>query len=511
MAEVRPGSYLRRPSSGRGQDRDLGMAMLAVLMAVLVVVGLGVVAVQDTVSGISQSTQGSVLVQTVDAAEAGIQAELAKIQSYDSTTPYQTQIACANGAVTVASASNRAGDSSYTLSMTLPSSTKPAPPFVPPGSSTPGTTLYPCSTNPEFTVPSGSRWVLVQSTGSTVASTNEGVGRTLQALISVGENPGGGTTPTTGPPAATTTTTTTVPSAAYDSAASAKALNLGGLIQPYNSTPISAANDGSDSNTPVTAQGALSPPPADGVVAPQQSLVAEANTSGSSYSCASVLSSGDVMSGGSVTTPCTTSGSTVGGSINFLTLPVVGSSLSSLVASMSLNFSSVTSWATGNAGGTSFSGSSTIVGASVTVKLLLGIISITTPVTLPSPLSGSTDILAATLKAILNDPLLGSALSSTLSGVLTPVISVTGGYHSLVNGVFTQSGLHLAFLNDLGVTADLAMASVGPNTTNTPVTTTTIPAVTTTLPAATTTTLQPPPVPGVTVVSIRQCQSASTC
>jgi hypothetical protein len=52
---------------------------------------------------------------------------------------------------------------------------------------------------------------------------------------------------------------------------------------------------------------------------------------------------------------------------------------------------------------------------------------------------------------------------------------------------------------------------VGPNTTNTPVTTTTIPAVTTTLPAATTTTLQPPPVPGVTVVSIRQCQSASTC
>jgi hypothetical protein len=91
--------------------------MLAVLMAVLVVLGLGVVAVQDTVSGISQSAQGRVLVQTVDAAEAGIQAELAQIQKFDSTTPYPTQLPCSSGAVTVASASNRAGDSSYILSI----------------------------------------------------------------------------------------------------------------------------------------------------------------------------------------------------------------------------------------------------------------------------------------------------------------------------------------------------------------------------------------------------------
>ncbi len=174
---------------------------------------------------------------------------------------------------------------------------------------------------------------------------------------------------------------------------------------------------------------------------------------------------------------------------------------------MTLNFTSITSWAS-DVGGTSFSGSSTIVGATVTVKLLLGILSFTTPVTLPSSMTGSTDILAATLKAILNDPLLGSALASTLSGVLTPVISVTGGYHSLVNGVFTQSGLHLAFLSGLGVAADLATATVGPDTSTTPVTTTTVPA-TTTLPMATTTVA--PSAPGVTVVSIKQCNSTVVC
>jgi mucin-6/19 len=475
--------------------------MLAVLMAVLVVLGLGVVAVQDTVSGISQSAQGRVLVQTVDAAEAGIQAELAQIQKFDSTTPYPTQLPCSSGAVTVASASNRAGDSSYILSVSQPFAT---------AQGTVGAPLTQCPASPAspyfINVTGGSFYILIQSAGSTVASAGRGTGRTLQALVAVGENPGSPTTSTTSTTTSTIpTTTTTVASPTYNSAASAKAMNMSGFIQPYSSTPISAANTGSGSNTPVTSQGALSPPSSDGVVVPLQSLTAEANTNGSSYSCASVLSSGYSMNGGSVTTPCSISGTgSSGGSINFLTLPVVGSSLTSLVAAMTLNFTSVTSWATGNAGGTQFSGSSTIVGATVTVKLLLGIVSITTPVTLPSPLTSSTDILAATLKAILNDPLLGSALSNTLSGVLTPVVSVTGGYHTLVNGVYTQSGIHIASLGGIGFTADLGLASVGPNTINAPPTTTTIPTTTTLAPATTTTLATAPPTLGVTVVSIRQ-------
>jgi hypothetical protein len=338
-----------------------------------------------------------------------------------------------------------------------------------------------------------------------VASAGHGTGRTLQALVAVGENPGSPTATTSTTSTSLPTTTTTVASPTYNSAASAQAMNMAGFIQPYSSTPISAANNGSVPDDLVTNAGALSPPSSDGVVAPLQSLVAKAKKDGSSYSCASVLSNGYTMSNVGDTAPCPISGTgNAGGSINFLTLPVVGSSLSSLVAAMTLNFTSVTSWAAGNAGGTQFSGSSTIVGATVTVKLLLGIVNVTTPVVLPSPITSSTNILAATLQAILNVPLLGSALANTLSGVLTPVVSVTGGYHTLVNGVYTQSGIHLASLSGIGFTADLGLASVGPNTIDAPPTTTTVPTTTTTtLAPATTTTLEPPTL-GVTVVSIKQ-------
>jgi hypothetical protein len=537
----------RRPvedqDRGDRSDRsDRGIAMLAVLMCVIVVVTLSTVAMQQTIGGLHQTAQGRELVQTVDAAEAGLQAELEVLHTLYTSTP-GTPIPCANAKVTYANAADAAGMASYTLSMTDPVANQ---------SGATAAALEPCASN-TFAIPSNADpwYLLIQSAGTSTGGTDNGLpGRTLRALVEVADSSSAGTsTSTTTLPSATTTTsvagsttttvaptttttvapttTTTVLAASYSSAASAQPLNvaLGGSSVSYLLPTTSVSNNGTGSNGAVTAQPAVNIPGADAfLTATLATAVAEANSNGTSYSCAGVLSAGGSLSGGSTTSPCTTSGNATGGvSVNLFGLPGVGSLVSGLLGGLTLNINAATSWATGNAGGSSLTGNATLLNASVTVTKLLGLVSVTIPLNLASPLTLQTNLLQAITTAIAGNSLVGS-LAASVSSALTPVLSLTADYQNLTAGVFTESALHIALLGS-AATADLALTTVGVNSANTPVTTTTTVApttttttttvagaTTTTVAHATTTTLASPsttttlalPPNGVTVVYIDQ-------
>jgi prepilin-type N-terminal cleavage/methylation domain-containing protein len=266
------------------------------------------------------------------------------------------------------------------------------------------------------------------------------------------------------------TTTTTVPSGSgtttYSSAASAEAmnLNLGSSTVAYSTTPATAANNGSGSNTAVTSQPAVSVPAADSAIgAAADSEIAEANTNGSSYSCAGVLSNGGSMSGGSATSPCTTSGNATGGvSINVYALPGLSAAIGGIVGGLTLNFDSVTSWATGNAGGTSYSGSSYLSNATATVTPLSGS-AVTISLNLPSSLTSATDLVKALTTAMSGNVTLAS-LAAPLQTALAGAVTITGDYQSSSGGAFSIAGVHVGLISG-GGTADLAVSGVGPNTT----------------------------------------------
>ncbi len=468
------------------------MAMLAVMMCVIVVVGLTTAAIQQTVGSLSMTSQGRNLIQTADAADAGIQAELAILRNL-TTASAGTQVPCANSRVTVASAVDAAGVASYTLSMSDPGGQTSAIPA----------NLISCSSSHTFSVPSGlDPWyVLLQSAGTTVATQASGLGgRTLQALVAVNDSNATVTATTTSLP---TTTTTTVAPSTYSSNASAQAINLallGGTVTlGITSPPTSATNDGSGSNGAVTFQPTVSIPGADNFLSVTlASQIAEANTDGSSYACAGVLAGAGTLTGGSGG-PCTTSAASNGVSLNLLGLPGIGSLLATTVGGLSLNFDAVSSWATDNSGGTSPSGQATFVSASVTVTLPLGLQTATISLNLPGVMTTPTNLLTAIVAAITGHGGLIGAVGGTISTLLSPALSLTGDYQSLSGGVFTESGVHLALLGT-AATADLAKVTVGPNTINTP---------STTVPSSSTTTSTPSttvglPANGVTVEYIKQ-------
>lgn len=487
-------SVAKRSFKLRGPDRDVGMAMLAVLMCVIVVVGLTTAAVQQTVGSLSETAQGRNLIQTADAADAGIQAELAILRNLTTATA-GTQVPCANSQVTVASAVDAAGVASYTLSMSDPGAQTSAIPA----------NLISCSSSHTFSVPSGlDPWyVLVQSSGSTVGSQSSGLsgGRTLQALASVNDSNSTVTVTTTTVP---TTTTTTVAPSTYSSNASAQAINLALLGSTValgiSSPPTSATNNGSGSNSAVTVQPTVSIPGADNFLsATLASQVAEANTDGSSYGCAGLLAGGGTLTGGSSSGPCTPSAASTGVSLNLLGLPGLATPLGAVVGGLTLKFDGVSSWATDNSGGTSPSGEASFVSASVTVTLLGGLLSATLPLNLPGVMTTPTNLLPAIVTAITGAGGLIGAVAGNVSSALLPVLSLTGDYQSSSGGVFTESGVHIAIIGTLA-TADLAKVTVGPNTTNTP-TTTLPPSSTTTSTTSTTVAL---PANGVTVEYIKQ-------
>lgn len=300
----------------------------------------------------------------------------------------------------------------------------------------------------------------------------------------------GGTSSTTTP-----TTTTTVPpgggSSTYTSAASAQAINLnlgaGTVSYQDSSTPTQATNGGSGSNSPVSSQPTVSIPAADTFFSAGPAReTAEANTDGSSYACAGVLSGGGSMSGGSSTGPCTTTGNSSGGvMLNLEGLPGVSSVVGSLIGGISLHFDAATSWATGNAGGTTFSGDAYLVNPTVTVTTLLGV-QVTVSLGLGQPLTSPTDLVSAIATAMAGNATLAT-LASPVKTALASAVTVTGDYQSQSGGVFTATALHVQLLKQTG-TADLASSTVGPNVVIPPTTTTTT---TTTTTSTTTTTIAP--------------------
>lgn len=489
--------------------------MLSVIMCISVITTLGVVALQQTFGDLAQTAEGRNLVQTVDAAMAGLQAQFAVLRGLDGASA-GTAIPCNNATVTVASAADTAGVSSYALSMTPPG----------PDSGAIAGNLLTCGSSHTFTIPSGQDpwYVLVQSVGTNISTGL--AGRTLQALVQVDDSSADGgsggsdstttTTSTTVPPGATTTTTvaggggattTTTTAAAttttttvgvwYDSAASAQTLNLAlgnGTLSLVQSSPAtSASNNGTGSNSTTIVQPAISIPGADNFLsAALGTEEAEANSDGTSYACAAVMSSGGSLSGGGSSGSCTTSDNTTGGvSINLYGLPGVSSTISSLVGGLTLNMDGVLSWATGNAGGSTLTGDATLVNPTITVTRLLGLGSVTIPINLTTPIVTATNLVTAITSALSGNPLL-SGISSTLGAKLSSALSITADYQTLSGGVFSVSGLHISLLDKTG-TADLAISTVGPNTSYTPspTTTTTVAPTTTTTVAPTTTTTVP--------------------
>lgn len=285
---------------------------------------------------------------------------------------------------------------------------------------------------------------------------------------------------------AVTTTTTTVPATTFTAAASAQAIDLalGGssTLLAISNPATTAVNSGSGSNAAITATPAVSIPVADNfLTASLATQIAEANTNGTSYACAAVMSAGGSLTGGSTSGACSLSGNSAGGvTLNITSLPGVGSSVTSLLGGITLNLDAASSWASGSAGGASYTGEAELLNATVSVKTLLGV-TVTVPLGLSNPITSPTDLVKAITTAMTTSPLL-SALASPVESALAGLVSVTAGYQNTAGGVFTESALHVSVLSG-GATADLALTTTGPNTTNTTTTTTT------TVPATTTTTV----------------------
>ena len=290
----------------------------------------------------------------------------------------------------------------------------------------------------------------------------------------------------------TTTTTTTVPaSPTYSSNASATAvsLDLGGGSTPYTVTSpaTSATNNGQGSNDPVVFQPTISIPGADSFLSVATATqIAEASTTGTSYSCAGVLSNGQTLTGGSFSGPCPVSGSGSGGiSLNLEGLPGVGSAVGSLVSGLVLDMNSASSWASGSAGGGTLTGSASLSGATIVVTPTGGLVPTQTILlSLPSTLTSPADIVKAITTAIGGDPAV-SSLAAPLQTALASALTLTGDYQSTGSGVLTVSALHIAVLTGTG---DLAVSTVGANTTQPPPATTTTTSTTSSTTSTTTTT-----------------------
>ena len=279
----------------------------------------------------------------------------------------------------------------------------------------------------------------------------------------------------TSSPASNTTSgsTTQIPGTTqttYSSAASAAALSLAlaGSSTPYTVTypATTATNNGSGTNSATTVQPSISIPGADSFLSVTAGTqIAEANTNGTSYSCAGVLSSGNTLSGGSSVGPCSVSGSGSGGiSLNLAALPGVGTGINAVVGNLSLNLNGATAWASGNAGGTTLTGSAQLLGGSVTVSTVGGLVSQTIPLSLPATLSSPTNVVQAITTAVGGsaNPVI-KALATPLQTALSGLLTLTGDYQTTSSGVLSVSALHISVLSGAG-SGDLAIASVGANT-----------------------------------------------
>jgi cytoskeletal protein CcmA (bactofilin family) len=177
------------------------MAMIAALVCLIVIVALTTVAVQQSLGSLSSTGQVRKLLQTNDAASAGLQNEINAVRAAASA-PQGQQLSCPNGPQRVTLTQSGSGQpdvadpastASYSLSVSV--------------GLTPPSTAAPCLLA-GLKVPvwvAGSPWyALIQSRGTTSSSVGGlTTGRTLQTLVQVD--------PSSVIPAVSTTTTTTAP------------------------------------------------------------------------------------------------------------------------------------------------------------------------------------------------------------------------------------------------------------------------------------------------------------
>ena len=499
----------------RDGSGERGMATLVAVVCLLVILTLTTVAVQQSVGALSSFAQGRKLLQTVDAAEAGIQAEISTMERWLSS-PALT-LPCPGGS---------------------PTSGLPAGGWVPAGSSSPDSVVnagslgyYSLAAATYVTEPSGppqvlppsdacygrtilapvgaSSWyLLVQSQGVSSATTGgtTATGRTLQALLLVNEatlaayghhGAGPNTEPGIKLVAFHSQTTPT-----YTSTASAQAVNFSPVSTTANTASYSgagppAANSVSSSQpspTPFTTEswltlGALG-------------QYAEADSSGTSVSCSGLVAAPGTIPVGSGNSSCSTSGSPgpTGVKLDLSTIPAVGTTLSTL-ADVTLETSAITSTASMGVAGAPVAGSASLGSLYVRVAVPLGN-TVTIPLTLST--APNQDLLSVLTNAISGDAAAIGPVTSTLVATLQSTFTLTSDYQNTSGNVFTVSAIHLT-IPAAAITADLAKSTVGPNTYSTPPTTTTAPpttvAPTTTTVPPTTTTLPPN---DLTIIWIKQ-------
>ncbi len=237
------------------------------------------------------------------------------------------------------------------------------------------------------------------------------------------------------------------------------------------SSPTSATNDGTDSNAPVVGNPLLSALSGEhfltaGALADE----AEANSDGTSYGCAGLVSPNGGIQVGSKGDSCSATGTNTGGvTVNISTIPGIGSALSS-IADVKVTLNSMVAFAHDTAGSTP-TGLATLAGAKVSVKLLSGLLpTITVPLTLSgSPNENLLTAIVNSLTSFLSANPLDVALDpviSALSDSLKPILSLETNYQKTTpSGAFEVSALHIALLKDAGAVANLAEVTVGPNRT----------------------------------------------
>ena len=539
---------LRRSRHPRSRA-DTGMAMLAAVICMLVIISLTALAVQQSVGSLSGFAQGRKLLQTVDAAETGLQSEISSIQHWlsapTSTVPCQggspiTGLPSGGwlpaGSGTADSIRNGASLGYYTLSVaTYTTQPSGAPTELPPSSA--------CYNN-SIPTPTGlSSWyVIAQAKGVTSAITggSTAMGRTLQALLLVHDNaslasfhrPNGGRRAPNGIRLIGFYSTG---SSTYTSNASSQAFNLsssflGGASAPVNPAPTSASYSGSgppDQNVvcPSTQAGctpASSAQPSANLLSNESWLTAgglaqyaEADSSGSSASCSGLVASPGSIQPGSSNPSCTTSGSpsATGVTFDLSKIPSIGPALSSL-ADVTLETSAITSSATMGTAGASPGGTASLGNLYVRVSIPLGA---TATIAVSVGSGPNQDLMGAVTTAISSDSGVLGLITSNLVSALKTTLALTSDYQSTNNGIFSVSAIHVTVLSGtaVGAAADLALSQVGPNTfTSGSTPTTTVPSTTTTtapssttttsVPSATTTTTAPVVPNSLSVVWIRQ-------
>lgn len=459
-------------------DSERGMAVLLAVVCILVVLTLTTVAIEQSVGSLSSFAQGRKLLQTVDAAETGIQGEITAMEQWLSS-PTLT-IPCAGGSAvqglpsgqgwTTAGASsadsvaNNANLGYYSLSVATYTSEPTGSPAALPGSDACyGHTVLAPVTTPWY--------LIVQSQGITSATTggSTATGRTLQALLRVNEgtlashNRPGGQHRASGQielVAFYTGSPTT-----YTSTATAQAVSF----NPVSTNPTTASYSGYGPPDPKVVQSTQ--PPATPFTTESWltlgalSQYAEADSSGASVACSGLVASPGTIGLGDPT--CSPTGSPLpdGVKLDLSTIPSVGTVLSS-IADVSIETSAITSAASMGTNGSSFSGSASFGALYVQVTLPLG-----SPITIPVTVSTAPnqDLLTEVTDAISGDASAIGPITSTLVSTLQSTFTMTSNYQAIATsgsyaGGFVVSAVHLK-IPAAGVTADLAMSVAGPNTT----------------------------------------------